>query len=61
MSTCAACGLQMSNDSELCTHHTIIEDNWHIGNRVWCDFFHRGIPLVRLPLSDREEVDYGIG
>ena len=23
-------------------------DDWHLSNRIWCAYFHRGIPIERV-------------
>lgn len=48
MSLCVLCGLTIPGDSEFCPHHTIgPADDWACGNRLMCDFFHRGwVPLA---------------
>lgn len=56
MSLCAACGLQLNGDSALCAHHHSLDaDNWAIGNRVMCDFLHRGKEPARLSHEDRRD------
>lgn len=43
---CPLCGLNLPGDTLICTHHHAsmnLEDfGWGRGNRIWCDFFHRG-------------------
>jgi len=42
MSLCAACGLQLTGNGELCPHHhCVYGDDWAEANRLMCDFFHR--------------------
>jgi hypothetical protein len=44
MSLCVHCGLPALGADELCPHHTSgYGDDWATGNRVMCDFLHRGI------------------
>ncbi len=44
MNLCAYCGLPTSRADVLCTHHTsVFGDDWATGNRMMCDFIHRGI------------------
>ncbi len=44
MSLCAYCGLPICRADVLCTHHTsVVSDDWAVGNRIMCDFIHRGI------------------
>lgn len=56
MSLCAACGLQLTGADELCPHHPCVYgDDWAAGNRIMCDFFHRGKIPRRLPRDQRDE------
>lgn len=58
MSLCASCGTQIiSGDRALCAHHDGVYDStkWADRNRVWCDYFHRRVPIPRLAAIDREE------
>jgi len=56
VSICASCGLQLAGDSALCPHHhCVFGDDWAEGNRLMCDFFHRGKVPPRLPADEREE------
>ena len=44
MSLCVQCAQPMSGSSEICAYHTAGHtDDWAKGNRLMCDFFHRGI------------------
>jgi hypothetical protein len=56
MTLCASCGLPVMGDMGLCDHHHgKAGDNWAIGNRIMCDFFHRGIVPPRLATDDRDD------
>lgn len=46
---CAECGLAIpATGLDLCPYHTrALDDDWAAANRIWCDFFHRGVPLPR--------------
>ena len=45
---CAACGAETIGRA-LCPHHSAgYADDWAAGNRVMCDFIHRGI-IVAMP------------
>lgn len=57
MSLCASCGLQLSGDAALCPHHHVnySGEDWAAGNRIMCDFFHRGIVPPRVPEPERRE------
>lgn len=53
---CASCGLQLTGDLGLCPHHhCVYGDDWALANRIWCDFFHRGIAHPRLSPIERED------
>lgn len=55
MPPCPACGLD-NVGRDLCVHHhTVYGDDWAASNRIWCDFFHRGIVPERLAPADRDE------
>jgi hypothetical protein len=44
MSLCAHCGQAALGSDSLCTHHASgYGDDWATGNRVMCDFVHRGV------------------
>jgi len=46
MSRCVNCGETVIDGSSLCTYHVNGHgDDWATGNRIICDFFHRGIVL----------------
>lgn len=55
MSLCAACGLDIPGDAELCPHHQCAsaDEDWAVSNRILCDFLHRGKVPARLPASQR--------
>jgi hypothetical protein len=56
MSICASCGLQLAGDSALCPHHhCVFGDDWAEGNRLMCDFFHRGKVPPRLAGDEQED------
>jgi hypothetical protein len=45
MSLCALCGCPTA-DAEICTYHISgfgDTSNWATGNRIMCDFLHRGV------------------
>jgi len=48
MTVCARCG-HATIDGGLCTYTGSEHDDWAIGNRVMCDFIHRGILLEAPP------------
>ena len=46
---CAACGLSLPGDVALCPHHGAeMDSNWAKANKIWNDYFHRGVPIVRV-------------
>lgn len=49
---CAICGGHAPDG--VCGMHYASEPGWAAENRVLCDFIHRGIPLPRLPVEERE-------
>jgi hypothetical protein len=54
MSLCSVCGQRVVGNAGLCAHHAAVPtDSWAVGNRILCDFFHRGIAPPRLPAVDR--------
>ena len=50
---CASCGLQL-REAGLCPHHAFVNgDDWAEGNRIVCDFVHRGVVPGRLAEGER--------
>jgi hypothetical protein len=46
MSVCTLCGHPAFNGDGLCSYHfAATGDDWAAGNRIMCDFLHRGILL----------------
>jgi hypothetical protein len=44
MSLCALCSQPTLDSGDLCIHHNSgLGNNWATGNRIMCDFLHRGI------------------
>ena len=44
MSLCAQCGEPTPDSRDLCIYHSSGQgDGWAAGNRIMCDFLHRGI------------------
>lgn len=55
MSQCPACGLAVAGDG-ICVHHLNAQgDDWAVGNRIMCDFFHRKKLLPRLAQTERDD------
>lgn len=57
MNLCAYCGYPTLDDG-MCAYHAVGQgasdlDNWANGNRVMCDFIHRGILLDAAPTNTR--------
>lgn len=56
MTLCPSCASALRDDAAICPHHAFpIADDWHVSNRILCDFFHRAKPIPRLPVTDRED------
>jgi len=52
MSLCVQCGYPTVGAGDMCAHHVDSRaDDWAMGNRIMCDFLHRG--LVSLPSERR--------
>jgi hypothetical protein len=50
MSACPLCGWPTLSPEALCAHHSSShEREWATGNRIMCDFLHRGIVLPTSP------------
>jgi len=48
----------MFGDDALCPYHVSAgadSDDWAKGNKVWCDWIHRGILPERLAKEDRDD------
>ena len=44
MSLCIQCEYPTSGPDDMCAHHVASDaDDWAMGNRIMCDFLHRGI------------------
>lgn len=43
MSRCVLCGGENEDDTLLCRHHTVGDEEWAHVNRLFCNFLHRGI------------------
>jgi len=50
MRLCVICGYTTLGAGDVCAHHTAsFADDWAAGNRVMCDFLHRGIEATPPP------------
>ncbi len=57
MSQCVYCGLPTPGPEDFCAHHSAGHgDDWATGNRIMCDFLHRGV----VPPMPRELADSSI-
>ena len=62
MSLCVHCGQPVVDSSGLCTYHvTGRGKDWAMGNRIMCDFFHRGIVLPSPSEPVGRSVDVFVG
>jgi hypothetical protein len=62
MSLCAKCGGPTFGPEELCAYHHDDGESWATGNRIMCDFIHRGVVASRprgrsWPLTMAEEIE----
>ncbi len=57
MALCAICGVTTISGEELCSYHpsAAAPEGWAAGNRVLCDFIHRGVEPRRLAAEDRDD------
>jgi hypothetical protein len=50
MSLCTLCGHPTFGADALCAYHSSTNgDDWATGNRIMCDFLHRGVVLAAPP------------
>ena len=57
MALCVLCAQPTLGDQDVCAFHVAsLGDDWATGNRIMCDFLHRGIvhPLAGEPATDVE-------
>lgn len=55
MSVCAACAHRLPGQAELCTHHSMVCDDWAATNRIMCDLIHRRKVPSRLMPEQRDD------
>lgn len=58
---CALCGLGLSDSAtqDICEWHPkASNDNWAQANKIWCDLFHRGVPIERLDTFEDDNPCY---
>jgi hypothetical protein len=55
MNRCPYCGRLMVERGAMCTYHgnAADRDDWARGNRIMCDFIHRGIVAPALSVGPR--------
>ena len=57
MSLCAFCGQPVGDGGDLCGYHALGDGgDWATGNRIMCDFIHRGM----VPLAPRDTSETSI-
>lgn len=61
MSLCVLCGQQDPDDGNLCSAHMSANESWASGNRIMCDFLHRGIVPSRIAPDDRTDLVVAVG
>ena len=50
MTLCALCAQPTMSGTNLCVYHpSFHDDDWAAGNRIMCDFVHRGIAPAAPP------------
>jgi hypothetical protein len=49
MSLCLFCGLEVWGGNEICSHYYLRSLDWAKSNKIWCDYFHRGVEIQRAP------------
>lgn len=60
MSLCPSCGLELAHGETVCHHHVAdVADGWSTSNRTWCNYFHRGTAIPRLPPHERDDNFWG--
>ena len=58
MSLCTLCGHPTFGADALCAYHCSTNgDDWATGNRIMCDFLHRGIVLAAPPTRAPRTLD----
>ena len=58
MSLCVLCAQPTLTDGDLCVYHLYPHgDDWAAGNRIMCDFVHRGI-VSAAPSERANELEF---
>jgi len=61
MSLCASCGQPVGDGGDLCGYHALGDGgDWATGNRIMCDFIHRGI-IALTPCDTSDASIDGLG
>ena len=60
MRICPSCGVDRPDDGEiLCLFHSRdVGDNFAAYNRVWCNYFHRGVSLPPRVIEPGDDVSH---
>jgi hypothetical protein len=62
MAVCVQCAQPVIGPGEFCAYHTFSQgDDWAAGNRIMCDFLHRGIVAPTPPELADASVELLIG
>jgi len=62
LSLCVQCGQPLLDPADLCAYHSSSHgDDWAAGNRIICDFVHRGIVLPRPPEAADHSIEFLVG
>lgn len=51
---CAICGLSLpeSSPDDVCSYHHAATGTNPRASKIWCDYLHRGVPIVRVSWED---------
>jgi hypothetical protein len=61
MSLCVLCAQPTLGHDDVCAHHLFGQgDDWATGNRIMCDFLHRGI-LRPTPPERADALEFLVG
>jgi hypothetical protein len=61
MSLCVVCAQSTLGPDDVCAFHVVGHgDDWATGNRIMCDFLHRGI-LRRAPREQADTLEFLVG
>ena len=52
---CIRCGSYLSEGREICPHHLAGQGlEWHLVNKIMCDYFHRGVTPPRVKENQKD-------